>query len=76
MAVLKHLQFFLQLSTEPTRRKLVDVAAGDWLRANRWNPHHDTVVLIHGYGGQDGSFPMATLRDGKWSDTACAARNP
>ena len=41
--------------------------AGDWLRTNGWNSHHDTVILIHGYGGKDGSFPMVVLRDGECS---------
>ncbi|KAJ9580490.1 hypothetical protein L9F63_024333, partial [Diploptera punctata] len=31
--------------------------------SNGWNSHHDTVILIHGYGGKDGSFPMVVLRD-------------
>ncbi|KDR21673.1 Lipase member H [Zootermopsis nevadensis] len=39
------------------------MGAADWLRTNGWNPHHDTVILIHGYGGQEGSFPMVVLRD-------------
>lgn len=52
------------------------MGAADWLRTNGWNPHHDTVILIHGYGGQEGSFPMVVLRDGKLCHTACAARNP
>jgi hypothetical protein len=46
------------------------MAAADWLRTNGWNPHHDTVVLIHGYSGKDGSFPMVVLRDGKQSGRA------
>lgn len=63
--MLKHLQYSLRSSAEPARRKLVDMAAADWLRTNGWNPDHDTAVLIHGYGGKDASFPMVVLRDGK-----------
>lgn len=52
-------------SAEPAVRKTMNLAAADWLRTNGWNGDHDTVVLIHGYGGMDGSFPMVVLRDGK-----------
>jgi hypothetical protein len=55
----------LCFSAEPAIRKTVNLAAADWLRTNGWNGDHDTVVLIHGYGGKDGSFPMVILRDGR-----------
>jgi hypothetical protein len=55
----------LFFSAEPVVRKTVNLAAADWLRTNGWNGDHDTVVLIHGYGGMDGSFPMVVLRDGR-----------
>ncbi|XP_033606659.1 phospholipase A1 VesT1.02 [Cryptotermes secundus] len=56
-------RFYFYSSAEPAIRKTVNLAARDWLRTNGWNSDHDTVVLIHGYGGKDGSFPMVILRD-------------
>jgi len=63
-------------SAEPTRKRQVNVAAADWLRTNAFISDHDSVVLIHGYGGRDGSFPMALLRDGKFGPASSARNNP
>ncbi|KAJ4428463.1 hypothetical protein ANN_24500 [Periplaneta americana] len=56
-------KYYMYTSKALSQRKQVDVTGADWLRANGWEPNDDTVVLIHGYGGMDGSFPMVVLRD-------------
>ncbi|XP_069687339.1 phospholipase A1-like [Periplaneta americana] len=56
-------KYYMYTSKALSQRKQVDVTGADWLRANGWEPNDDSVVLIHGYGGMDGSFPMVVLRD-------------
>lgn len=47
----------------------ININSPAWLHSSSWNPSHETVVLIHGYGGTADHLPAGVLRDGKYLHT-------
>lgn len=44
----------------------IDINSPAWLHSSNWNPSHETVVLIHGYGGTADYLPVGILKDGTY----------
>lgn len=44
----------------------IDLSSPVWLHSSNWNPSHETVVLVHGYGGFSDTLPTGVLKQG-WS---------
>ncbi|KAK7575687.1 hypothetical protein V9T40_011973 [Parthenolecanium corni] len=41
----------------------VDMKSPAWLHSSYWNPSHETVVLVHGYGGTAEYLPTGILKN-------------
>ncbi|XP_065221138.1 phospholipase A1-like isoform X2 [Planococcus citri] len=41
----------------------VDMSSPVWLHSSDWNPSHETIILVHGYGGTADHLPTGILRD-------------
>lgn len=49
---------------ENTKKEPINIYSPAWLHSSGYDPAHETIVLIHGYGGFSDKLPAGVLKDG------------
>ncbi|XP_044732526.1 lipase member H-A [Chrysoperla carnea] len=57
------IKFFLYTPDTGTRRKRIDIKNPNALKYMGWNPHKESVIIIHGFNGTENKTPMTIIRN-------------